>query len=192
MAYGVLVPAQEVSPSKGSFPSFEALHGAFPVLEACFNESLRILPPVSKLLRSVLMDCSGLDPDGDQLDFNLLHAKHSTRHFANVQRALIPQAYNHHDCAPAIALREATEDMTLAGTGVKVPSGTKFEVSLYCAMREPDVWTEPLEFHPERFLPGQHLALIDFGQRGKQPSPSQTLSTYCSTSVSSKQCLTGS
>lgn len=52
--------------------------------------------------------------------------------------------------------REAIEDDRIEG--YFVPKGRIIAVSQYLAQRHPDYWSQPLEFHPERFLPGDSLA----------------------------------
>lgn len=65
--------------------------------------------------------------------------------------------------------REFTEDCTLGGC--HIPAGTRLILNLWKLHRDPRVWSEPLEFRPERFLSshmdvdvkGQHFELIPFG-----------------------------
>eukprot|EP00195_Chlamydomonas_chlamydogama_P006774 CAMPEP_0202905894 /NCGR_PEP_ID=MMETSP1392-20130828/36493_1 /ASSEMBLY_ACC=CAM_ASM_000868 /TAXON_ID=225041 /ORGANISM="Chlamydomonas chlamydogama, Strain SAG 11-48b" /LENGTH=540 /DNA_ID=CAMNT_0049594191 /DNA_START=120 /DNA_END=1742 /DNA_ORIENTATION=- len=57
--------------------------------------------------------------------------------------------------AAPLLFRQLEEDLTVAGTNITLPKGTKLEVSLYSVMRDPAVWKEPLQFRPERFLPDQ-------------------------------------
>ncbi|OVA10800.1 Cytochrome P450 [Macleaya cordata] len=70
------------------------------------------------------------------------------------------------------APRLAMEDCTIAG--FYVPKGTELMVNLWKLHRDPSIWSEPLEFKPERFLTsssthgdvdvrGQHFELLPFG-----------------------------
>lgn len=64
---------------------------------------------------------------------------------------------------------ESVEDCTTAG--YHIPAGTRLLVNLYKIHRDPNVWLDPLEFRPERFLTthkhcdvrGQNYEFIPFG-----------------------------
>eukprot|EP00798_Chlamydomonas_sp_ICE-L_P014333 gene14333-20323_t len=57
--------------------------------------------------------------------------------------------------APMV-FRQAETDMTLCSKGKEyaIPAGTKFEVSLFSTMLDPEEWREPEQFRPERFIKG--------------------------------------
>ncbi|XP_073306130.1 cytochrome P450 CYP82D47-like [Primulina huaijiensis] len=73
---------------------------------------------------------------------------------------------------PAVLLlppREASRDSTIAG--YQIPAGTRVILNLWKVQRDPCVWSDPLEFKPERFLTehrdvdlkGQHFQFLPFG-----------------------------
>lgn len=66
-----------------------------------------------------------------------------------------------------------------------VPAGTTAMVNMWSIMRDPDVWTNPLQFNPERFLKkegnqdfsvfGSDLRLAPFGS-GRRSCPGKSMS----------------
>ncbi|XAR53925.1 Flavonoid 3'-monooxygenase [Bertholletia excelsa] len=60
--------------------------------------------------------------------------------------------------------RLATTDTTV--DGYHVPAGTTAMVNMWAIMRDPDVWSEPLAFNPERFLSGGEGGEIEFSVLG--------------------------
>ncbi|OVA10802.1 Cytochrome P450 [Macleaya cordata] len=96
---------------------------------------------------------------------------------------------------PALSLsapRLAMEDCTIAG--FYVPEGTELMVNLWKLHRDPSIWSDPLEFKPERFLTsssthgdvdvrGQHFELLPFGS-GRRIYPG------ISNSELAKECFT--
>lgn len=78
-------------------------------------------------------------------------------------------------------MREFTEDCTVAG--YHVPKGTWLMVNLWKLQQDPEIWSNPLEFRPERFLEGNHkhvdvkgtnFELIPFGA-GRRSCPGTAL-----------------
>ncbi|KAJ9567397.1 hypothetical protein OSB04_003363 [Centaurea solstitialis] len=74
-------------------------------------------------------------------------------------------------------MREFSEDCTVAG--YHVPKGTWLMVNLWKLQQEPEIWSNPLEFRPERFVAGNHknvdvkgtnFELIPFGA-GRRSCP---------------------
>ncbi|KAK7410002.1 hypothetical protein VNO78_00459 [Psophocarpus tetragonolobus] len=71
--------------------------------------------------------------------------------------------------APFTGPREFTEDCSLGG--YKIKAGTRFMLNIWKMHRDPRVWSNPLEFQPERFLSthkgldvkGQHFEFLPFG-----------------------------
>ncbi|XP_027353751.1 cytochrome P450 CYP82D47-like [Abrus precatorius] len=65
--------------------------------------------------------------------------------------------------------REFTQDCILGG--YHIPAGSRFILNLWKMHRDPQVWSEPSEFQPERFLgthtgmdvKGKHFELLPFG-----------------------------
>ncbi|KAF9608871.1 hypothetical protein IFM89_011909 [Coptis chinensis] len=79
--------------------------------------------------------------------------------------------------ARKFVLHESMEDCTIGG--YRIPSGTTVIVNLWKLPRDPQVWSDPLEFQPERFimshmdvevLRGQDFELIPFGS-GRRSCP---------------------
>ncbi|PKI42863.1 hypothetical protein CRG98_036661 [Punica granatum] len=66
-------------------------------------------------------------------------------------RAVIRETLRLHPSAPLI-IRECAEDCLVDGSLVK--GGSRVLVNVYAIMRDPELWTEPDEFIPERFLEG--------------------------------------
>ncbi|MGD7340691.1 cytochrome P450, partial [Ralstonia pseudosolanacearum] len=65
-------------------------------------------------------------------------------------QAVIKEALRLYPAGPLGAPRVAIEDCTLAG--YHIPAGTRLAVNLSKIQRDPLVWSNPSEFHPERFL----------------------------------------
>lgn len=66
-------------------------------------------------------------------------------------RAVIRETLRLHPSAPLI-IRESAEDCKLNGSFVKAK--TRMLVNVYAIMRDPDLWNNPDEFIPERFMDG--------------------------------------
>lgn len=95
-------------------------------------------------------------------------------------RASVKEALRLCPAGPLSGLREVTEDCTVGG--YHVPRGTWLMVNLSKVHTDPRVWSDPMEFKPERFLTthkgtdvkGQHFELIPFGS-GRRACPGITL-----------------
>ncbi|XP_047321816.1 xanthotoxin 5-hydroxylase CYP82C2-like [Impatiens glandulifera] len=82
---------------------------------------------------------------------------------------------------PLLLMREAMEDCNLGG--FEIPAGTHLLVNIWKIHRDPSVWSEPLEFKPERFLTqeknielgGKNFELLPFGS-GRRMCPGITFS----------------
>ncbi|XP_026432156.1 cytochrome P450 82C3-like [Papaver somniferum] len=64
--------------------------------------------------------------------------------------------------AVSMRLFESTEDCAIAG--YNVPAGTLLIVNAWKIQRDPRVWSDPLEFRPERFLTSPHKDMNFSGQ----------------------------
>ena len=64
--------------------------------------------------------------------------------------------------------------------GYKIPKGTKIIINMWAIQRDPNIWENPLEFKPERFLAkkfdfkGNDLSFFPFGS-GRRICPGITL-----------------
>ena len=59
--------------------------------------------------------------------------------------------------------RQGSHDLEIKG--IRIPAGTTIDVLPYALHRDPDLWPDPLEFKPERFLEPRHhpWAYMPFG-----------------------------
>ncbi|KAK7283328.1 hypothetical protein RIF29_12769 [Crotalaria pallida] len=86
-------------------------------------------------------------------------------------QAVVKETLRLYPAGPLSGPRVFTEDCTLGGYHIK--AGTRFILNLWKLHRDPRVWSDPLEFKPERFLSaahnkgvdvkGQHFELLPFG-----------------------------
>ncbi|KAK7351674.1 hypothetical protein VNO77_11286 [Canavalia gladiata] len=84
-------------------------------------------------------------------------------------QAVVKETMRLYPAAPLSGPREFTEDCNLGG--YRIQAGTRFILNLWKLHRDPRVWSDPLEFKPERFLEthksvdvkGQHFELLPFG-----------------------------
>ncbi|KAG6674829.1 hypothetical protein I3842_15G066100 [Carya illinoinensis] len=91
-------------------------------------------------------------------------------------QAIIKETMRLYPAGPLAAPHESLEDCTLAG--YHIPAGTRLLVNVSKIHRDPQVWSDPTVFCPERFLTthkdvdfkGQHFELIPFGS-GRRVCP---------------------
>ncbi|XP_061343159.1 cytochrome P450 CYP82D47-like [Gastrolobium bilobum] len=84
-------------------------------------------------------------------------------------QAVVKETLRLYPAGPLSGPREFTEDCTLGGYHIE--AGTRMILNLWKLHRDPRVWSDPLEFKPERFMTthkaldvkGQHFELLPFG-----------------------------
>ena len=116
-------------------------------------------PLVLKKAQQELKNHVGVDRRVEESDLkNLLYIK-----------AIIKETLRLYPAGPLSVPHESTEDCIVGG--YSIPKGTRLLVNVWKIQHDPDIWTDPFEFQPERFLTskkeidvkGQHFELIPFG-----------------------------
>ncbi|XP_076883272.1 cytochrome P450 CYP82D47-like [Bidens hawaiensis] len=90
--------------------------------------------------------------------------------------AIIKETLRLYPAAPLSVPHESMEDCIV--NGYNIQKGTRLLVNLWKIHRDPDIWSEPCEFKPERFLTcqkeidlkGKHYELLPFGS-GRRMCP---------------------
>jgi cytochrome P450 len=91
-------------------------------------------------------------------------------------QAIIKETLRLYPAGPLSVPHESMESCNLGG--YEIPKGTRLLVNLWKIHRDPETWSDPLKFEPERFLTthkdvdirGQHFELIPFGS-GRRMCP---------------------
>ncbi|KAJ4827441.1 hypothetical protein Tsubulata_011095 [Turnera subulata] len=97
-------------------------------------------PNVLKKAQDELDDCVGKHRLVDESDIkNLVYLQ-----------AIVKETLRLYPAGPIGAPREAMEDCEIGG--FHVPAGTRLFVNMWKLHRDPRIWSNPLDFHPERFL----------------------------------------
>lgn len=94
-------------------------------------------------------------------------------------QAVVKETLRLYPAGPLFGPREFTEDCTIGG--YHVPRGTRLITNLWKIQTDPRIWSDPMEFKPERFLTthkdvdvkGKHFELIPFGG-GRRSCPGIT------------------
>ncbi|KAH7528938.1 hypothetical protein FEM48_Zijuj05G0130800 [Ziziphus jujuba var. spinosa] len=74
-------------------------------------------------------------------------------------QAVVKENFRLHPSTPLSLPRMAAESCEI--NGYHIPKGATLLVNVWAIARDPDQWTDPLEFKPERFLPGGAKPNVD-------------------------------
>ncbi|XP_060209967.1 nicotine N-demethylase CYP82E3-like [Lycium barbarum] len=97
-------------------------------------------------------------------------------------QAIVKETSRLYPPVPLLLPHEAVQDCQVAG--YDIPKGTRLYINAWKIHRDPNIWSEPEKFMPERFLTskanidagGQHFEFIPFGS-GRQSCPGKTFAT---------------
>ncbi|XP_071728218.1 cytochrome P450 CYP82D47-like [Rutidosis leptorrhynchoides] len=94
--------------------------------------------------------------------------------------AIIKETLRLYPAGPLAVPHESIEDCVVSG--YHIPKGTRLLLNLWKIHRDPNIWSDPYEFRPERFMTnqkdidvkGNHFELIPFGS-GRRMCPGMLL-----------------
>ncbi|KAL3324781.1 hypothetical protein AABB24_038741 [Solanum stoloniferum] len=72
-------------------------------------------------------------------------------------RAICKETFRKHPSTPLNLPRVSSEPCTV--DGYYIPKNTRLSVNIWAIGRDPDMWENPLEFNPERFLSGKNTKI---------------------------------
>jgi len=96
----------------------------------------------------------------------------------NYFKLVIKETFRLHPAAPLLLPREAMAKIKIQG--YDIPEKTQIMVNVYAIGRDPDLWENPEEFKPERFVDssvdyrGLNFELLPFGS-GRRICPGMTM-----------------
>ncbi|KAL2243913.1 cytochrome P450 71A6-like [Sesamum indicum] len=114
-------------------------------------------PRSMKSLQNEVREAAGMKEEISEEDLEKMH----------YLKAVIKESLRLHAPVPLLIARESTQDTKLMG--YHISAGTQVIVNAWAIGRDPSLWENPQEFHPERFLDtsidfrGLHFELIPFG-----------------------------
>lgn len=76
-------------------------------------------------------------------------------------RCLLKETLRHHAVIPLLVPRVAVRPCIIAG--YLIPPGARVVTNVWAIHNDPEVWDEPNEFRPERFLAGEGGRVGEFG-----------------------------
>ena len=124
-----------------------------------------------RVMRKVQEEIRNLGGKKDFLDENDIH------NFPYL-KAVIKETLRMHLPTPLLVPRESREKCIISG--YNIPANTIVYVNAWAIQRDPNVWKNPEEFYPERFLEcstnflGQDFELIPFGA-GRRICPGMSM-----------------
>ncbi|XP_040986237.1 cytochrome P450 CYP82D47-like isoform X1 [Juglans microcarpa x Juglans regia] len=135
-------------------------------------------------LSLLLNNSDALKKACDELDINVgkdRHVEESDIKDLVYLQAIVKETLRLYPPSPIIGLRAAMEDCTLSA-GYHIPADTRLMVNAWKIHRDENIWPNPHEFRPERFLTthrdmdlrGQNFELIPFGS-GRRACPGVSL-----------------
>ncbi|KAL0341604.1 UNVERIFIED_CONTAM: cytochrome [Sesamum calycinum] len=114
-------------------------------------------PRTMKTLQNEVREVAGMKEEISEDDLEKMH----------YLKAVIKESLRLHSPVPLLVPRESTQDTKVMGYDIS--AGTRVIVNAWAIARDPSLWENPEEFHPERFLDtsvdfrGHHFELIPFG-----------------------------